>query len=590
MQKIDVGFPIDLQKLIESRMLIQANSGGGKSYLMRKIMEQIHGKVPFIVIDLEGEFVTLREKYDVIIFGKGHDIPLNVQHADKIAHYLLELSATAIIDLSELQKPERASFVRRFLESMINAPKSLWHPVVVIIDEAHQFCPEDGKVESADAVVDLCTRGRKRGYCAILATQRISSLRKGAVAELNNKVIGRTTLDTDVKRTAFELGMTNTDAKKFLSRLDEGEFYTFGTAISKNIEKHKISSVKTTHITTGMKLGKITPPSNAIQKLIEKISDIPKEVEQERDLVKHYQQENSGLKKKVHEIEKQLKGKQVVVQVPVKDNSEAIELRKKLSHAKEIISAYDRNLRALYGSLSGFKNKVSDINSLVDNCESIFTEILNKTKLSTESRSIPEPKKVFNKFNGKTSYTPQVGDSIPVQKSPIFNEIKKYNPDWSVSTSNGSIGKCERNILIALAQRGKPSTKNQIGILAGYAITSGSFNNSLSKLRTSGYVEGGTHHGLVITAEGLSVLGHYEPLPEGEELQRYWISELGKAESAILKVLIDNFPNEITKEQIAEACGYAVTSGSFNNSLSKLRTLELAEGRREIKASESLFG
>ena len=92
-----------------------------------------------------------------------------------------------------------------------------------------------------------------------------------------------------------------------------------------------------------------------------------------------------------------------------------------------------------------------------------------------------------------------------------------------------------------------------------------------------------------ITDEGFSALGYFDPLPTGEELQHYWISELGKAESAILKVLIDNFPNQISKEQIAEACGYAVTSGSFNNSLSKLRTLELVEGRQQIKASESLF-
>lgn len=39
MQKINIGFPIDLEKLIETRALIQANSGSGKSYLMRKLIE-----------------------------------------------------------------------------------------------------------------------------------------------------------------------------------------------------------------------------------------------------------------------------------------------------------------------------------------------------------------------------------------------------------------------------------------------------------------------------------------------------------------------------------------------------------------------
>lgn len=534
MQKINVGFPIELSKLIETRMLIQANSGGGKSYLMRKIIEEVHGKVPFIVLDLEGEFISIREKYDVIIFGKGHDIPINIQYADKVARYLLELNASAIIDLSELKHHERILFVRRFLESMIDAPKGLWHPTLVFLDEAHIFCPEDSKAESTAAVIDLCTRGRKRGYCAVLATQRISKLKKDAVAELNNKIIGRTGMDVDVKRTAFELGMNNNDAQRLLPQLQEGEFYVFGPAISREVKKQKISKVCTTHVKTGMKFTKLTPPSNAIQKLIGKISEIPKEVEKEKDTIKNLQEENKQLKQQVKSVSK----------VQPVDQSEVIELKKQLIETKKKINEYE----------SWGETALKSIGILSNNFPSEFIPPVFKQPILKKQVSIPS-----------------------VIHRPIHN----------AESSNGSLGKCERNILIALAQRAKPSTKNQIGILAGYAITSGSFNNSLSKLRTSGFVSG--NGSIIITEHGLSALGHYDPLPEGEELQRYWLSELGKAESAILKVLIDNFPNEITKEQIAEACGYAVTSGSFNNSLSKLRTLELAEGRKEIKACESLF-
>jgi len=53
---------IELEKLITSRLLIQANSGGGKSWLLRRILEQSHGKIQHLIIDLEGEFSTLREK------------------------------------------------------------------------------------------------------------------------------------------------------------------------------------------------------------------------------------------------------------------------------------------------------------------------------------------------------------------------------------------------------------------------------------------------------------------------------------------------------------------------------------------------
>src|SRR5216683_2231730 len=199
---------IDLSTLIDTRLLVQANSGGGKSWLLRRILEQSHGKVQQIVIDLEGEFATLRERYDYVLAGKDGDTPADPRSAGLLAKKLLELNVSAIIDLYELHYQDRKHFVRIFLESMINAPKTLWHPCLVVIDEAHKFCPEKEASEASIAVIDLATLGRKRGFCAILATQRISKLNKDVAAECNNKLIGRTGLDIDRKRAGEELGFT----------------------------------------------------------------------------------------------------------------------------------------------------------------------------------------------------------------------------------------------------------------------------------------------------------------------------------------------------------------------------------------------
>lgn len=174
---------INLSKLIDTRLLIQSNSGGGKSWLIRRILEQSHGKVQQLILDLEGEFSTLREKYDYVLAGKEGDTPATPKSAALLARRLLELNVSAIIDLYELSHQERKQFVRLFLNAMVNAPKSLWHPCLVIIDEAHVFAPQTGQSEAMEAVIDLATRGRKRGYCAVLATQRISKLHKDAVAE-----------------------------------------------------------------------------------------------------------------------------------------------------------------------------------------------------------------------------------------------------------------------------------------------------------------------------------------------------------------------------------------------------------------------
>src|SRR6266581_2600142 len=223
---------IDLSTLIDTRLLVQANSGGGKSWLLRRLLEQSHGKVQQIVIDLEGEFATLREQYDYVLAGKDGDTPAELRSAGLLAQRLLELNVSAIIDLYELHYQDRKHFVRLFLESMINAPKQLWHPCLVVIDEAHKFCPEKEQSEASSAVIDLATLGRKRGYCAILATQRLSKLHKDAAAECNNKLIGRTNLDVDMKRASEELGFTTKEQSFALRHLAAGEFFVFGPAIS----------------------------------------------------------------------------------------------------------------------------------------------------------------------------------------------------------------------------------------------------------------------------------------------------------------------------------------------------------------------
>ena len=82
----DEKLKIDLPTFIDSRALICANSGGGKSYAVRKILEESNDKVMAIVLDVEGEFKTLREKYKFLLNNpeyskemgkKGREVVLN---------------------------------------------------------------------------------------------------------------------------------------------------------------------------------------------------------------------------------------------------------------------------------------------------------------------------------------------------------------------------------------------------------------------------------------------------------------------------------------------------------------------------------
>jgi hypothetical protein len=94
---------------------------------------------------------------------------------------------------------------------------------------------------------------------------------------------------------------------------------------------------------------------------------------------------------------------------------------------------------------------------------------------------------------------------------------------------------------------------------------------------------------LTITEIGIEALGSWEPLPTGAALIDYWRGRLGKAERLILETLTQVYPDALTKEEVAARAGYEANGGGFNNALGRLRTLELLQGRGELRASDNLF-
>src|SRR5438067_9069033 len=89
---------IDLSTLVDTRLLVQANSGGGKSWLLRRLLEQTHGRVQHLVIDPEGEFASLREKYDYVLAApRGGDTLAEPRSAALLAERLLELRVSAVL-------------------------------------------------------------------------------------------------------------------------------------------------------------------------------------------------------------------------------------------------------------------------------------------------------------------------------------------------------------------------------------------------------------------------------------------------------------------------------------------------------------
>lgn len=522
---------IDVSKLVETRLLIQANSGAGKSYAIRKLLEETNGKVQQIVLDIEGEFATLRDQYDYILAGKGGDIPADPASAELLAVKTLELGVSLIVDLYELRAHERILFVKNFVEALVNSPKELWHPVMIVIDEAHVFVPEKGESVAASAIVDLASRGRKRGFCAVLATQRLSKLHKDVAAECLNKMIGRTSLDIDRKRAGDELGFLSVRDSLALRQLEPGQFYFFGPAISSEVLLGSIGQVKTSHPKAGRRIGpRQTAPTARIKAVLQKLADIPKEAEEER-------QDVATLKGRVRSLEGELRqARQQTKQVEVKVvDPKAIEAAQRKAKS-EMAKLFHEEL----------KRVVSDVGE--------------KMRAYTPS-AVQAPARTPSVVPAARAQAPYVQPAVVA-------------PRKAVVKGERTMGACERKILGFLSVwPGKFFTRVQVGTMSGYSHGSGGFNNALSNLSQAGLIQRASNGSLALNTEA-DVAELIDPVPH--TLQD-WIRKLGACERAIYTRLLERPDADWPRDELAQATGYAPNSGGFNNSLSRLSSLGLLE-------------
>src|SRR5260370_22652848 len=111
---------LDRPTLVDTRLLIQANSGGGKSWLLRLIAER--AGIQTIILDNEGEFASLREAVDVLLIGASGELPANPRHAALLARRLLEYKVSAVLDLYELKLAERRRLLTPLLEPRTPLP------------------------------------------------------------------------------------------------------------------------------------------------------------------------------------------------------------------------------------------------------------------------------------------------------------------------------------------------------------------------------------------------------------------------------------------------------------------------------------
>lgn len=561
--RIGPGVSLPLDAVTET-IAVLAKRGAGKTYTASVLAEEmLAAQLQVVIVDPMSAWWGLRSSADgkqegypiAILGGPRGDVPLETGGGVVVADLVVGERVSAIVDVSDFSKGERRRFVTDFLERLYQKNRD---PMHVFLEEADLFAPQTGgrgQEENArmlGASYDLVRRGRGRGIGSTLITQRSASISKEVLEQAEILVAMRTTGPRDRKAIEGWIDVHGEEEEQdtvmdSLPGLPTGEAWVWWP-VEGMLKRVAIRKRRTFDSSATPKVGKTPRRPKTVAEV-----DLGALQVQMKDTIERAKAEDpKELTKRIRQLEGELRARPEVkpeiqrIELPVFKDGEVQRLEKVVDR----LEAFGSQFMAATGSVA---EALRGATPALTGARQVHREI-DRLERAAVTRRRPTPKPV--------SEAARPGDT--------------------------TLNRAERRILQVLAQYPDGRSKRQVAVLTGYAMKGGGFNNALSRLRTERMIEG--RELLVITDDGMATIAsEWEPLPTGTDLLHHWLSQLPKAERAILEHLADVYPEPRTKEEIAEATGYAESGGGFNNAVSRLRTLELIDGRGELRASDDLF-
>jgi hypothetical protein len=535
---------LDLDRLVGSHLGIVANAGGGKSGLIRRLLEQTHGRIQHIVLDIEDEFYSLRERFDYVIAGGDGDAPATVGNAAALARGALEHGFSLICQLNDLGGEGAREFVHAFLSAMLMAPRDLWRPCLIVIDETQRF--------DADSIRMLTERGRKRGFTAVLASQRLPKIDANIRGDLNNWIMGRVGQSLDRRIMADQLGMTKAGERE-LAGIQPRHFWAMGPALSADPVLFEVADVSTTMVRPGQAKVPTPPAPEALREILAGLavkpdSDSGNEARNMQAAMPD--DERQRLTARIAELEAdfaQARGQTARIASALEAWNDRVNGEVLESWRATLNTFFDAN-NELFGAMSSAGLRpVGRPNSPGD--QTIFDLVGAGTEGSTPeaAKAAPAPR--------------------PARPAPPANHSDSFPPRWQRILDG-----------IAWAQRllkRDAVERNIVAWLAEISPKSSSYANDLGAMRTRGMIDYPGQGLLCLADDGRLLANWPDKAPTKEALLEAIKLRLEPRHRRILDVIWQQ--GELTRAELAELTGISATSSSFANDLGKLRTLGLID-------------
>jgi hypothetical protein len=596
-QKLKIAHDLSLpMEAVTEVLAFLGRRGQGKSYAAQLLAELLHAAgAQFVALDPVGIWWGLRLAADgkapgipIPVLGGLHgDVPLEPAAGKLIADLVVDRGISVVLDVSQFEyDTDRVRFAHDFGARFYHRRKEAPAAVHVFLEEAQEFVPQNpasyGGSGRGDRGVNesrmlhvyqrMAKLGRNYGIGLSLISQRPQ--------EVHKKVLNLTELLFAFQLTGpherkavegwiQEKGIDE-DIGAELPKLERAAPHAWSPAWLKISEVVHIGEKWTFDASSTPKVGKAAATRalgpidleqlrTAMAATIEKAkAEDPKELRRqlaERD--REIRQLKAGsVKSPALPASTREKVVEKRIEVPVLEDGQIA----KLGTVVERMGDVAERLVTVGGDLRGLAGAI--------------TEALHKVRNGKEARrtvsriGAPPPR------------------ALPISPPKIRSETRQ-SPAGDLPRPHQRI----LNALAWLAAIGNQSpNKVAVAFIAGYRPGGGAFNNPLGNLRSQGLIDYGSGT-VFLTATGLGAARFPDAPLTVADLHRMVLDRLDGPERRILQPLLDAYPDDLGKDQVAEASGYSQGGGAFNNPLGRLRTLGLIDYPRQgrIVALSVLF-
>lgn len=573
-------YPIPAAALAHHVALL-GKTGSGKSNAAKTIVEaDLDAGERVCVLDPTGSWYGLRltakgkpSPYRVVIFGGAHaDVQIGAAHGAAIAETIGTTSTPAVIDTRLMTVGDRTRFFTDFAETLLRKNRG---PLRLVIDEAHLFAPQ-GRVADPQsgkmlhAANNLVSLGRSIGLRVVMLTQRPAKLHKDSLTQVETLIAMRLIAPQDRAAVDAWIGEWADAAQgreiiASLPGLPTGDAWIWSPEIGVLKREHfpLARTFDSGRAPTGGEEGPALQPLD-LKEVTARLEQVAADV---------LANDPKALKVEIARLKAELAKK------PAGASDRDVQAAREQGHTDGY--ARGRQDGEAFGLMVGKSAMWGAVSMAVEGLKpDEVTEVLKKGDVAPQTAIQPRSPPLAQR--AVRAAPASVAPTQPAARAQIA-------PTSDPEAGGGVPPGCAKPLAALAAVYPSGLTEPQWATAAGYKRTGGTWGTYKSRLRGAGLIE--QREGRWFATEvGAEAVGDVELPPQpGPELVRWWASRL-PGTSRIADALIEAWPRELDRDELAELVGMTPSGGTYGTYLSRLSGPGIIQRNgRTVRLSEEVM-